>query len=309
MRLVFFGTPAFAVASLEALIAVGHEVAAVVTQPVRPRGRGLKASPSPVALAATAHGLKVLEPVTLRGFAATLRDLAPELLVVVAYGRILPREVLEAAPRGALNVHASLLPRWRGAAPIARAILAGDAVTGIAIMQLDQGLDTGPVYAMREEPIAPDDTAATLSDRLAQQGAHLLVATLAGIAAGELEAVAQDHAQATVAPKLESEEGRLDFDHDAASLARRVRALNPRPGAYTLLHGKRLKVHRARAVVGSAQRATPGVVLSTSAEGFTVSCGEGSLEVLEAQLEGKPARPARDLVNGRQVKVGDGLGD
>ncbi len=300
-RLVFMGTPALAVPSLEACRAVG-EVVAVVTQPDRPKGRGQAVQASAVKLAAEAAGLTVLQPPRLKGtdFAQTLAALGPEVAVVTAYGRILPPDVLAAPRRGSLNVHASLLPRWRGAAPIQWAIAAGDAETGVCLMQMEAGLDTGPVLAVRREPICQDDTTASLSVRLAALGGALVREELPRFLAGALLPRPQPEAGVTLAPPVEKRDGWLDFRLAASVLERRVRAFTPWPGAWTSLAGHLLKVHRAR--LGQRLGAA-GTVLGVEG-GLEVACGEGSLVLLELQAEGKRRMEAADFLRGHPLAPG-----
>ncbi len=255
-RCVFMGTPEFAVPTLSRLL-LEHHLVGVCTQPDRPAGRGRRLAASPVKALATAHGVPVFQPASLRkdpAAVAELARLAPDVVVVAAYGLILPPAVLEVAPGGALNVHASLLPRWRGAAPVAHAILAGDAETGVTIMRMDAGLDTGPMLARRAGPILAQDTTGTLTGRLAEWGADLLAATLPRWMAGEITPEEQDETLATLAPRLAAADGYLDWSLAAATLARRVRAMHPWPGAFTLLDGARLKVHVVTAAAGSGRR-------------------------------------------------------
>ena len=287
LRLVFAGTPEFAVPSLEAAVAVG-EVVAVYTQPDRPAGRGRQLQPSPVKRAALAHGIEVRQPRSLRDAEAksALRALAPDLMVVVAYGLILPQSVLDIPRQGCWNVHASLLPRWRGAAPIQRAIEAGDAVSGVCLMQMERGLDTGPVLLRRELPLAADETGGSLHGRLAQLGAQVLAEGLARLGRGEtLPARAQPEDGVTYAHKLEKSEARLDWTQPADVLARRVRAFNPWPVAEARLAGERVRIHAAEAVDGAAG-AQAGEVLHAGREGLVVACGEGALRLLQVQREG-----------------------
>jgi methionyl-tRNA formyltransferase len=313
MRILFMGTPEFAVPSLQALHRAAHELVGVVTRPPKPAGRGLKPRPSPVAVAAGLAGLPLLEPIRLKGFEGVVKSLRAELVVVVAYGRILRRPMLDAAPRGVVNVHASLLPRWRGAAPVTHALLAGDRMSGVSIMQLDEGMDTGPVYLTREEPVRVDDTTGSLSARLSVLGANLLLEALTGIEAGRLTAVAQPAAGVTMAPLLKAEHGRIEWAAAAEAIERRVRAMQPWPVAFTTIGGKRLRIHQAQLVrhpqsPGEPTQAEQGLVLETGPQGFVVGCGRGRLLVTRAQVEGRAACSARDLVNGRQVRSGDRLG-
>lgn len=303
-RIVFMGTPDFAVKSLEACLELG-DVVAVVTQPDKPRGRGQDVSFSPVKQLAVARGLPVLQPVKIRGtsFADELRALEPDVAVVTAYGKILPKDVLEAPRHGCVNVHASLLPRFRGAAPIQWAIASGDAVTGVCLMQMDEGMDTGPVLERAELPILPTDTSATLHDKLAVLGGEVLKRALPRYLAGELTPVPQAGA-VVMAPMIKKEDGQLDFTRPAVELERRLRAFTPWPGAFTHLGGALLKVHAAKVKDGQGE---PGVVLSAGPDGLEVACGEGSLLCEQLQPEGKRVMSAREFLAGRQVPVGTRL--
>ncbi len=307
LNIVFAGTPEFAATALEALIHSPHRVVAVYTQPDRPAGRGRRLTPSPVKRLAQAHGLPVHQPVTLRDEATlrTLRGHGADLMVVAAYGLILPPEALEATPLGAVNIHASLLPRWRGAAPIQHAILAGDPETGITLMQMDEGLDTGAILAQRAISIGERETAGELHDRLARLGAELLVECLPAIAAGELEARPQDDSQASYAAKLEKNQARLDWNLPAEALARRVRAFNPWPVAQTRLDGQTLRIWQARPLSGTGE---PGEIVTAGREGIMVGTGEGLLQLEEVQLPGKRRMAAADLANARHLP-GLRLGD
>ena len=311
MNLIFAGTPEFAVPALRALLDAGHTLLAVYTQPDRPAGRGRKLGVSAVKAFALEHGLRVQQPVTLKSAdaAATLRALQPDALIVIAYGQILPKSILSIPEYGCINVHASLLPRWRGAAPIQRAIEAGDARTGVTIMQMDEGRHTGAILARAETPTGEDDTAATLHDRLAELGGRLLVDTLARLARGELTPQAQDNAQASYAAKLKKEEACLDWNADAGLLARRVRAFNPWPVAHTTLDGRTLRLWHAHAEESGAPAGRPpGSVLSADAEGVRVQCATGVLRVTRLQPEGGKVLDARDFLNGRPVPAGTRLG-
>jgi methionyl-tRNA formyltransferase len=300
-RIVFMGTPDFAVKSLEACLELG-EVVAVVTQPDKPRGRGQDVSFSPVKQLAVAKGLPVLQPVKIRGtnFADELRALRSDVAVVTAYGKILPRDVLEVPPHGCVNVHASLLPRFRGAAPIQWAIASGDQVTGVCLMRMDEGMDTGPVIERAELPILPTDTSATLHDKLAALGGEVLRRALPRYLAGELKPVAQV-GEPVMAPMISKDDGQLDFARPAVELERRLRAFTPWPGAFTRLEGALLKVHAVQVKDG---RGVPGTVLSVGPAGIEVACGEGSLLLEQVQPEGKRVMAARDFLAGRSVAVG-----
>ncbi|MEW6433606.1 MAG: methionyl-tRNA formyltransferase [Myxococcota bacterium] len=304
-RIVFMGTPDFAVKSLEACLELG-EVVAVVTQPDKPRGRGQDVSFSPVKQLAVAKGIPVLQPVKLRGtsFADELRALGADVAVVTAYGKLLPKDVLEAPRHGCVNVHASLLPRFRGAAPIQWAIASGDAVTGVCLMKMDEGMDTGPVIDRAELPILPTDTSATLHDKLALLGGEVLRRALPRYLAGELLPVPQATEGVVMAPMIKKEDGQLDFARPAAELERRLRAFTPWPGAFTHLGGALLKVHAAKVRDGKGE---PGTVLSAGPEGLEVACGEGSLLCEQLQPEGKRVMSAREFLAGRQVPAGTKL--
>lgn len=304
LRLAFLGTPDFAVPSLAALAEAGHEIAAVYTQPARAAGRGKKLRPSPVQRLAEMRGLPVRSPATLRdgGEQARFAGLALDAAVVVAYGLILPKPILTAPRLGCVNVHASLLPRWRGAAPIQRAILAGDRDTGITIMQMDEGLDTGPMLAQRRMPIGPEDTAGDLHDRLAALGADLLVKALEPLAAGEAVPAPQDDALATYAAKIEKGEGRIAWGANAEAVGRQVRAFAPVPGAFFELDGERIKVLAATPETGAG---TAGATLD---DALLVACGDGALRLLRLQRQGRAAMAADEFLRGRPVPAGTVLG-
>ncbi|MCC6596394.1 MAG: methionyl-tRNA formyltransferase [Rhodanobacteraceae bacterium] len=303
LRLVFAGTPEFALPSLHACLASGAQVVAVYTQPDRPAGRGRQLAASPVKQAALAAGLVVEQPPTLRDADARARLAAhaPDLIVVVAYGLILPRAVLALPRLGCWNVHASLLPRWRGAAPIQRAILAGDAETGVDLMQMEAGLDTGPVLLEARTPIGAEDTGGSRHDRLAALGAQLLGEALARVQCGQaLPARAQPDSGIEYAHKLDKAEARLDWHEPAVLLARKVRAFDPWPVAEALLEGERVRIWSAQAVPGAAG-AAPGSVVAASAEGIEVATGDGRLRIRELQREGGRRSRARDWLNARRA--------
>ena len=308
MNLVFAGTPEFSVPALQALVDAGHTILAVYTQPDRPVGRGRKVGMSAVKEFALTHQLEVRQPVSLKDEAAAqaLRALNPDAMIVIAYGLILPPTVLAIPKFGCINVHASLLPRWRGAAPIQRAIEAGDDMTGITIMQMDAGLDTGAILALAATPIHAHDTSARLHDRLAEIGASLLVSALAKLERGEITPQPQDPAQASYARKLTKEEARLDWTQPAVLLARRVRAFNPWPVATTVLEDKLLRVWMATNTVMPA--GTPGEIFATGADGICVHCGEGALVITALQAEGGKPLAAGDFLNGRRLAPGTRLG-
>jgi methionyl-tRNA formyltransferase len=302
LAVVFAGTPDFAVPSLDAIAASRHRVKAVFTQPDRPSGRGRHLAASPVKERALALGLPVRQPAALKdGEAArAIASIAPDVVVVVAYGLLLPPEVLALPRLGCLNVHASLLPRWRGAAPVARAILAGDDRTGVCIMRMEFGLDTGPVLLSRATTIGAQETAGDLEGRLARVGGAAIVEALDAIATGRADFVEQDPALATYAAKLTKDEARLDWREDAAALARRVRALNPRPVAETTLDGAQLRIHEAEAVP-IAPGPVPGTIVSAGADGIVVMAGEGALALRQVQLPGRRAVSAGELANARAL--------
>lgn len=304
MRLVFAGTPEFAARQLAALLEAGHEVCLVLTQPDRRSGRGMQVSESAVKRLAEERGLPVYQPAKL-GEASSLAHIAaerPDALVAAAYGLILPQSVLDLAPRGALNVHASLLPRWRGAAPIARALLAGDRSTGITIMRMDAGLDTGPILAQRAIEIAPDDDAGSLHDRLAALGAEMIVAELGALASGRSEARVQPNEGVTYAHKLDKRETMLNWSRTAAELERAVRAFRPSPGAQARLNGETLKIWHASVV---ARRGQPGVVLEADGNGIVVACGGDALAIAELQRAGARRMSVGELLRGWPIRPGD----
>ena len=301
MKLVFAGTPEFAVTALDALHHAGHDIAGVFTQPDRPAGRGRKLQAAPVALRAEALGLAVHKPLKLHAEAqAVLRQLAPEVMVVVAYGLLLPQAVLDIPLHGCINIHASLLPRWRGAAPIARAVEAGDSETGITIMRMDAGLDTGPMLLVERLPLTAAMTAAQLHDDLAPLGGRLIVEALARLQRGELPQQAQPADGMTYAKKLSKEESRIDWSRPAEELARRVRAFNPAPVAWSELDGERIRFWNARAQGGSTA-AAPGTVVAADAAGLRIACGAGELLVTELQRPGGKALDAAQAVRGWMI--------
>lgn len=304
MRLLFAGTPPFAAAALAALADAGHDIACVFTQPDRPSGRGMKLTPSAVKIEAEKRGLAVVQPPTLKTPEAQsrIREAAAEVMVVAAYGLILPQAVLDMPPRGCLNIHASLLPRWRGAAPIQRAIEAGDAETGITIMQMDAGLDTGAMLLKRPHPIAPDDTAATLHDALMVLGARAIVEALDRLDA--LVPEPQDASLATYAAKIDKAAARLDWTRPAVDLARAVRAFDPVPGAWAHLDGEPVKIWGARVTAGAG---LPGTILRVDPEGIVVACGEGALALTALQPAGGRRMAARAFLAGHPLAAGQRL--
>lgn len=301
MRVVFMGTPEFSVPVLEALVAAGHDIAAVYCQPPRPAGRGKSLRPSPVEARARMLGLPVRSPISLKSpdaqaeFAALKADIA----VVVAYGLILPKAVLDAPAQGCLNIHASLLPRWRGAAPIHRAIMAGDAKTGICIMQMEAGLDTGPVLLREATDILPEDTTASLHDRLSQMGARLIVEALGRLP--YLPPRPQPETGVTYAAKISKDEARIDWSRPATEIDRHIRALSPFPGAWTLVGGDRVKLLMSRI---ADDKGTHGEVLHN----FTIACGQGAVDILHAQRQGKQALETEAFLRGTPLVPGTILG-
>ncbi|TDY03697.1 methionyl-tRNA formyltransferase [Thiohalophilus thiocyanatoxydans] len=312
-RLVFAGTPEFAATALRALIEAGHAIVAVYTQPDRPAGRGRRLQPGPVKQLALEHGIPVCQPEHFKSDAA-LAELAAwqaDRMIVAAYGLLLPQQVLDIPAHGCLNIHASLLPRWRGAAPIQRAILAGDRETGVTIMQMDAGLDTGDMLLKLPCPIAPDETGGSLHDKLAVLGGKAIVQALANLE--QLRPEPQDDAQATYARKLDKAEARIDWHKPAARLAREVHAFNPWPVSHTRLEGEPLRIWQAEAqeMSGDDSDQVPGTVVSTDSDGIDVACGQGLLRLQQIQPAGSKAMSAAAFLNGRpgRLQVGMRLGD
>ncbi|KHL68285.1 methionyl-tRNA formyltransferase [Pseudomonas flexibilis] len=306
MRIVFAGTPEFAAQHLRALLEAGRQVVAVYTQPDRPAGRGQKLMPSPVKQLAMTHNIPVYQPQTLRDPAAQaeLAALQPDLMVVVAYGLILPQAVLDTPRLGCINSHASLLPRWRGAAPIQRAVEAGDAESGVTVMQMEAGLDTGPMLLKVTTPISAEDTGGTLHDRLAELGARAIVEAVDGLEAGTLKGEAQDDALACYAHKLSKDEARLDWSRPAVDLERQIRALHPWPICHSGLSGEAVKVHAAQLADGSG---APGTILDAGKDGLRVACGQGALLLTRLQLPGGKPLAFSDLYNSRREQFAAGL--
>lgn len=309
MKLVFCGTPEFAVPALRAVIAAGHEVALVVSQPDRPVGRAAVLTAPAVKQTAGENNLRVVQPEKIKNnleFRAELEAIAPDAILIVAYGRIVPRWMLDLPRYGNINVHGSLLPKYRGAAPIQWAIARGETVTGVTTMRIDEGLDTGDILLQREVPIGPDDTSVDLFPRLAETGALLLVETLADLEAGTLAARPQQHEAATLAPILNREDALVDFTQPAKAIYDRWRGFQPWPGAYSFLHGKKLTLHRIAPAGASMKQ--PGEVLIDDGRCF-IACGEQSqLELLELQIEGRKRMPVQDFLRGAGLKTGDRLG-
>ncbi len=316
MHLVFCGTPRFAVPTLERLVAAGHSIPLVVTQPDRPRGRGMEVAVSPVKDAAIRLGIAVLQPATIKNnaeFREQLAAIGPDAIIVVGYGRIIPQWMIDLPRLGNLNLHASLLPKYRGAAPLQWAIAKGESVTGVTTMRIDAGLDTGDILMQREIPIGPEDTAETLGPKLASIGADLMVETLRGLDTGQVHPTPQDHSRATLAPILKKEDGRMDFARSARDLFNRLRGFQPWPGAFTTFKGKTLQVHRAQPLQ-HAVKLTPGEVAVEGMRLF-VGCGKNkdkdtdtALELIEVQLEGKRRMTAQEFINGYRPKPGNLLG-
>ena len=318
MKLVFCGTPRFAVPTLEALVAAGHHVALALSQPDRPVGRAATVAPTPVKASALAHGIPVDQPEKIKtneALRVQLQAIQPDAIIVVAYGRILPQWMLDLPRFGCLNGHASLLPRWRGAAPIQWAIAAGDGITGVTVMQLDAGLDTGPMLRRRSVPIVQTTTSPDLFTSLSHLGADLMVETLADLENGNVISEQQDDSLATHARPLTREDGRIDWTQPAAAIDARFRGFQPWPGAFTVLRGKKLIVHGMRIAAGTG-KLTSGLAskivdaVSTIADpGMLVACGDGSvLSLDELQMEGKKRMPAAEFLRGHQVKAGEQLG-
>lgn len=299
MRLVFAGTPDFAASALSALLQAGHKIVGVYSQPDRPAGRGRKLSPGPVKQVALDAGIPVFQPASLRTeeTQAELVALNADVMVVAAYGLILPEAVLALPRHGCLNIHASLLPRWRGAAPIQRAIAAGDDKTGITIMQMDAGLDTGAMLLQVATPITATDTGGSVHDRLAAMGGEAIVDALKQLAAGTLAAEAQNNDEACYAHKLSKEEGRIDWNRPASDIDRQIRAFNTWPGSYTDLDKQRIRLHEV-AVIPLSDDVKPGTIVRRDRDGIDVKCGEGGLRIVQLQLPGSRVQTVNDLING-----------
>jgi methionyl-tRNA formyltransferase len=311
MILVFCGTPQFAVPTLESLVAASHSVPLVVTQPDRPRGRGMELAASPVKDAAIRLGVPVVQPAAIKNnaeFRGQLEALHPDAIIVVGYGRIIPQWMIDLPRHGNLNLHASLLPKYRGAAPIQWAVANGESITGVTTMRIDAGLDTGDILMQREMAILPDDTAETLAPRLASDGAELMIETLRGLETGQVKPTPQDHSRATLAPILKKEDGRMDFSRSAYELFNRMRGFRPWPGAFTTFKGKNMQVHRAEPVQ-SADGLPQGSTALQDAR-LVVGCGQDTaLNLIEVQLDGKRRMSAQEFINGYRPKPGDRLGE
>lgn len=297
------GTPEFAVPSLKALIESEDEVIAVVTQPDKPKGRGLEVVSPPTKVLAEKHAIPVLQPQKIKTeeFFNELKKFNPDLICVAAYGKILPKNILDLPPYGCINVHASLLPKYRGAAPINWAIIRGEKVTGITTMKMDEGMDTGDMLLTKEVQVDDEDTGETLSEKLSHVGAELLIDTIRLLKKGELHPIPQDHSQATYAPMLKKEHGKIDWEKPAEEIRNLIRGTIPWPGAYTTIDGKLLKIHKAR---GSEGAGNPGEVIKSDSGILRVSTGKGTLDLLELQLEGGKRLPAEEFLRGRRIKEG-----
>jgi methionyl-tRNA formyltransferase len=308
LNLAFCGTPNFAVPPLEYLVDAGFNVRLVVTQPDRPKGRGLALVPSPVKQAAVRMNIPVIQPESIKKneeFRLTLADLSPDAIIVVGYGRIIPQWMIDLPPRGNLNLHASLLPKYRGAAPIQWAIARGETVTGVTTMKIDAGLDTGDILLQEEVLIASDDTSDTLASRLADVGAKLLVTTLRGLQSGSIHPRKQDDSLATLAPILKKEDGLIDFSRSAAEILNRLRGFQPWPGAHSKFRGKNLQVWQGKGL----DRSLPQSELRVEGNHLLVGCGQGTaLELIEVQLEGKRRTTAGEFIRGYRPEPGERLG-
>jgi len=308
LNLVFCGTPPFAVPTLEKLVVAGHRIPLVVTQPDRPKGRGLDLVASPIKQSALKLNLPITQPDRIKtndAFRAQLAALKPDAIIVVGYGRIIPQWMLDLPPLGNINLHASLLPKYRGAAPIQWAIANGETLTGVTTMRIDAGLDTGDILLQKELPIAPDDTAETLAPPLAAIGADLIVETLQGLQSGTLHPRKQDDSQSSLAPILKKEDGLIDFSRTATEILNRLRGFQPWPGAYTKFRGKNMQILKARPATGSL----PPAELHTTADRLRVGCSHNTaLELLELQLEGKKRTPAQAFLQGYRPQPGEKLG-
>jgi methionyl-tRNA formyltransferase len=308
LNLVFCGTPAFAVPTLEKLVEAGFAVPVVVTQPDRPKGRGMELALSPVKQRALQLGLKISQPDKIKNnqeFRGQLAGVSPDAIIVVGYGRIIPQWMIDLPPLGNLNLHASLLPRYRGAAPIQWAIARGESASGVTTMRIDAGLDTGDILLQKEIPIAPQDTAVTLAPRMSAIGADLMVETLRGLQAGTVRAQPQDHAKATLAPILKKEDGRVDFQLTAQEILNRLRGFQPWPGAYTSFRGKNIHIWLAQPV----ERTLATAEILVESGRLIAGCGTGTaLDLLEVQLEGRKCMSSADFVHGHQPRTGEKLG-
>lgn len=308
-RILFMGTPAFAAPALTGLVKHGYPVISVVTQPDRPQGRGRATAPSPIKLLAEDLGLTVLQPEKVRhpSFLTRFRELAPEIVVVAAFGQILPGEIIHGRREGCINIHPSLLPKYRGAAPINWALIRGEEKTGVTIMRMDEGVDSGPILLQEETPIGPSETFGQLHDRLATMGADLLLITLAMLQAGALQPKPQDGRLATAAPRLRREDGLIRWGEDCRNIVSLIRGLSPTPCAYTRFGGKQLKIFKAEAETGSVTEA-PGTVIGETASGLRVAAGNGHVLLQELQIEGKKRMAFNEFLCGVRVAPGQVMG-
>ena len=302
------GTPEFAVPSLRALVDSGDEVVAVVTQPDKPKGRGLEVAPPPTKVLAERHGIPVLQPAKIKTeeFFNELKKFNPDLICVAAYGKILPKNILDLPHYGCINVHASLLPKYRGAAPINWAIIRGEKVTGITTMKMDEGMDTGDMLLKKEVPIEDEDTGETLSEKLSEIGARLLIETIRLLKEGQLNPIPQDHSQANYAPMLKKEDGKIDWQKSAEEIRNLIRGALPWPSAYTNLEGKLLKIYKARLAEGGGK---PGEVMKSDSGILRVATGKGTIDILELQIEGGKKLETQVFLRGRRIEEGMVLGD
>jgi methionyl-tRNA formyltransferase len=309
MMVIFMGTPSFAVPTLQAIHESEHELIGVVTQPDRPRGRGRKVRISPVKELAMALRLPVIQPHTTKdnAFIGEVRRMSPDLIVVAAYGRILTRDLLNIPPLGCINIHASLLPKYRGAAPIQWAIVNGERKTGVTIMKMDEGMDTGDILMVQEVEIRDEDTAQSLHDRLARVGAGLIVKAMDGLEKKTLQSIPQNHRQASYAPQLGKEDGLIDWSLEARAILNRIRGFNPWPGAFTYLKGSRLKIFNGE-VIHEEAREEPGTVVQSGPKGVKVTTGKGSLLIKEVQLEGRKRMPMGEFIIGNEIRPGTKMG-
>ena len=310
MRIVFMGTPDFAVGTLEALIEAGHEVAAVVTQPDRPRGRGKELQMTPVKVQALAYGIPVYQPEKVKdpAFVEILRNLQPEVIVVIAFGQILSRDILDLPPYGCINIHASLLPKYRGAAPIQWAVIDGEKETGVTTMMMDVGLDTGDMLEKTIIPLDPKETGGSLFDKLSQAGGPLILSTLEKLKAGTAVRTPQTDEDSTYAKMLTKSLGQIDWSMEAAAIERLIRGLNPWPSAYTFVHGKTLKIWDADVLKESSDGAAPGQIIRTDPHSLIVAAGEALLSIRELQLEGKKRMDVETFLRGYTIEKGEILG-
>lgn len=310
MRIVFMGTPDFAAASLQSLLDAGHQVVAVVTQPDKPKGRGNQVQPPPVKILAQEYNLPVLQPTSIKteGFLQDLKDLRPECIVVVAYGKILPPEILDLPPKGCINVHASLLPHYRGSAPIHWSVINGEAETGVTTMFMDRGMDTGDMILKKTLSIGYNDTVGEVHDRLAHLGAQLLVETIKLLQQNTASRIPQDHDIATYAPMLRKEHELIHWNQTAQAIHNHVRGMNPWPGTYTTWGDKILKIWRTLVPEPKPMQAEPGTVLEAGADGLLIQTGEGQILIVEMQLQGSKRMEVSQFLRGKQILAGTVLG-